>query len=83
MRNPVTKKMASKKTSARGAQEPMSVAERVSNSRERLIKEGGRVISTLVLKQDAAAALAILEAEGKSATKIISELLIGAAKRRR
>lgn len=79
----MTKKPATRKTAVKVVQEPMTVAERVSNARERLIKDGGRVISTLVLKREAAEALASLETEDKSATKVISELLISAAKRKR
>lgn len=88
MKKPVTKKPAAKKTATKKAaavvaQAPVPVAVRVSNMRERLIKDGGRLISTLVLKREAAEALALLETKEKSATKVISELLIAAAKRKR
>jgi len=83
MKKPVTKKTATKKVAGKVVKEPMTLAERVSASREKVLDSGGRRISTLMLKPDAATALATLEADGRSATQIISELLIAAAKRKR
>lgn len=53
---------------------------RVKNHDERLRESGGRIINTLRLKPEAAAALANLESQGLgSPTAIISQLLIDRA----
>lgn len=50
---------------------------RVARHDEKLIERGGRVLRTIRLTPQAAAALAAAQApEGKSATRIINELLV-------
>lgn len=50
---------------------------RVARHDEKLIERGGRVLRTIRLTPEAASALAAAQApEGKSATRIINELLV-------
>ncbi len=50
---------------------------RVAKHDERLIERGGRVLRTIRLTPDASATLAAAQAaEGKSATRIINDLIV-------
>jgi hypothetical protein len=58
--------------------EPKKVTQRVEEYEARLREQGGRKLTGIRLKPDAAASLAYFEERGESATKVINRLLIAA-----
>lgn len=57
---------------------PKKVTQRVEEYEARLREKGGRKLTGIRLKPDAAAALVFFEERGESATKVINRLLIAA-----
>lgn len=57
---------------------PKKVTQRVEEYEARLLEKGGRKLTGIRLKPDAAAVLAFFEGRGESATKVVNRLLIAA-----
>ena len=57
---------------------PKSVTQRVEEYEARLLEMGGRKLTSIRLKPDAASALAFFEGRGETATQVINRLLIAA-----